>query len=247
MRRRQSLRPNARRQMIHELYRKYGEGTTWTQRLVYLRKRYSWALIVGSAKVLKRTVDVIASTLLLVTLSPLLLLIALLIKLTDEGPILFVTNRVGKWGKEFRFFKFRSMRVGADLMQAQMQVFNLQKDTKKFKIKGDPRVTWIGSFLRRTSLDELPQLWCILKGDMSLVGPRPPLPQEVSTYSLEERARLDTVPGLTGIWQVSGRSDIPFDRQVKLDVQYIQSQSFWLDVKILVKTIPAVILGRGAY
>ncbi len=247
MSRRQSLRPGARRQMIYELHRKYSEGTSWTQRFVYLRKRYSWAIVVGGAKALKRLVDIIASATLLCLLSPLMIFIALLIKLTDEGPILYVTNRVGKWGKEFRFPKFRSMRVGADLLQAQMQVFNLQKDAKKFKIKGDPRVTWIGSILRRTSLDELPQLWCIFKGDMSLVGPRPPLPQEVATYSLEERARLDTIPGLTGIWQVSGRSDIPFDRQVKLDVQYIQSQSFWLDIKILLKTIPAVILGRGAY
>jgi lipopolysaccharide/colanic/teichoic acid biosynthesis glycosyltransferase len=114
-------------------------------------------------------------------------------------------------------------------------------------MKNDPRITWIGAILRKTSLDELPQLWCVLKGEMSLVGPRPPLPDEVARYTLAERRRLDIVPGMTGIWQVSGRADVPFERQVKLDVQYIQSQSFWLDFKILLKTIPAVIMGRGAY
>ncbi len=247
MSRRQSLQANTRQQMIQELYRKYGESATWTQRLVYLRKRYSWALVVGGAKALKRTVDIAASALLLIVLSPLFACIALLIKLTNEGPVLYVTNRVGKWGREFRFPKFRSMEVGAEEKQAQLRVLNLHREAKNFKIKEDPRITSIGSFLRRTSLDELPQLWCVLKGDMSLVGPRPPLPQEVAIYSLEERARLDTVPGLTGIWQVSGRSDIPFTHQVKLDMQYIQSQSFWLDFKILLKTVPAVILGRGAY
>ena len=116
-----------------------------------------------------------------------------------------------------------------------------------FKMKRDPRVTWIGRIIRKLSIDEAPQLWCVLTGEMSLVGPRPPLPSEVARYTLADRRRLEVTPGLTCIWQVSGRSDIPFDRQVKLDVEYIRSQSFWMDVKLLFKTIPAVLLGRGAY
>ena len=125
--------------------------------------------------------------------------------------------------------------------------YNDLKEGVTFKIKRDPRITWIGRILRKTSMDELPQLWCVLKGEMSLVGPRPPLPEEVSLYILQDRSRLDVTPGLTCIWQVSGRSEIPFSSQVKLDREYIESQSFWLDLKLLLKTIPAVILGRGAY
>ena len=116
-----------------------------------------------------------------------------------------------------------------------------------FKMKRDPRVTWIGRIIRKLSIDELPQLWCVLKGDMSLVGPRPPVPREVALYTLADRRRLDAVPGLTCIWQVSGRGDIPFPQQVQLDVDYIESQSFWLDVKLLLATVPAVLLGKGAY
>jgi lipopolysaccharide/colanic/teichoic acid biosynthesis glycosyltransferase len=114
-------------------------------------------------------------------------------------------------------------------------------------MKDDPRVTKVGRVIRKTSIDELPQLWNVLKGDMSLVGPRPPVPQEVDQYSLSDRRRLEVIPGITCIWQVSGRSDIPFDQQVELDVQYIQSQSFWTDIKILLKTIPALLFGAGAY
>src|SRR5271166_5764761 len=116
-----------------------------------------------------------------------------------------------------------------------------------FKMRNDPRVTWIGKIIRKLSIDELPQLWCVLKGDMSLVGPRPPVPSEVAEYTLRDRRRLDATPGLTCIWQVSGRGNIPFPKQVELDVQYIESQSVWLDVKLLLKTVPAVLLGKGAY
>ena len=120
-------------------------------------------------------------------------------------------------------------------------------DSITFKMKHDPRVTRIGRFIRKFSIDELPQLWCVLKGDMSLVGPRPPVPREVAEYTLADRRRLDIIPGLTCIWQVSGRSDIPFDKQVELDVQYIESQSVAMDLLLLVKTIPAVLLGKGSY
>ena len=116
-----------------------------------------------------------------------------------------------------------------------------------FKMKKDPRITWIGRIIRKLSIDELPQLWCVLKGDMSLVGPRPPVPSEVEKYTLSDRRRLDIKPGLTCIWQVSGRGDIPFKEQVKLDVQYIESQSIWLDIKIILLTVPAVLTGKGAY
>ena len=121
------------------------------------------------------------------------------------------------------------------------------QSTVTFKMKNDPRVTWIGKIIRKLSIDELPQLWCVLKGEMSLVGPRPPVPREVELYTLADRRRLDAVPGLTCIWQVSGRGDIAFNQQVELDVDYIECQSFWGDIKLLLKTVPAVLLGKGAY
>lgn len=247
MKEEERLRGAARLNLIDALHQRYANSTSFWQRLVYWRKKYSWVLIVGGAKLLKRTIDIAVSFLLLLLLLPLFLLIALLIKLGDGGPVFYITNRVGKWGREFQFPKFRSMVVNADSIKKELQKQNDLGENITFKMKRDPRITRLGAWLRRTSLDELPQLWCVLKGDMSLVGPRPPLPEEVEQYHLEERKRLDITPGLTCIWQVSGRSDIPFPRQVKLDLQYIESQSFWGDVAILLKTIPAVIFGRGAY
>jgi len=241
------LRGIARSGLIDELHRRYATAPGWRQRLTYLRKKYSWMVVVAGAKVLKRIMDVGISMLLGVLLAPLFLLIATLIKATDGGPVLYVTNRVGKWGKEFRFPKFRSMVVGAADRKAELRAKSDLGDSVTFKMRRDPRITWIGRILRKTSLDELPQLWCVFKGEMSLVGPRPPLPQEVALYHLEQRKRLDVVPGLTCIWQVSGRSEIPFPHQVTLDLQYIESQSFWLDFVILLRTIPAVLFGRGAY
>jgi lipopolysaccharide/colanic/teichoic acid biosynthesis glycosyltransferase len=151
------------------------------------------------------------------------------------------------WGREFPFPKFRSMVTDADARKQELTALNQHGDGITFKIKKDPRVTWIGRFMRKFSIDELPQLWCVLTGDMALVGPRPPVPSEVAQYTLADRRRLDTKPGLTCIWQVSGRADIPFEQQVELDVKYIESQSIWLDIKLLLKTIPAVLSGRGAY
>lgn len=241
------LRGTERSGLIEELHHRYAVAPGVRQRFVYLRKKYSWMIVVSGAKILKRTLDIVVSLTSLIVLAPLLLLIALLIKISDGGPVLYVTNRVGKWGKEFRFPKFRSMVIHADTQRAKLHEHSDHRDTVRFKLKNDPRVTWIGRFLRRTSLDELPQLWSVLKGDMSLVGPRPPLPEEVAKYHLDQRRRLDVVPGLTCIWQVSGRSEIPFPYQVKLDLQYIESQSFWVDLGILLRTIPAVLFGRGAY
>jgi lipopolysaccharide/colanic/teichoic acid biosynthesis glycosyltransferase len=241
------LKGAERNLLLSELYKKYGQKHSLNQRFIYYRKKYSWIIIIGFTKFLKRTFDIIFSALSLIIASPLFLLISLLIKLEDGGSVFYISQRVGKWGKEFSFPKFRSMKEGAEHKKKELLDHSDHKNEKTFKMKGDPRITKIGKILRKTSLDELPQLWCVLQGEMSLVGPRPPLPQEVAMYTLEERRRLDVTPGLTCIWQVSGRSEIPFSKQVKLDVSYIESQSFWMDIKLLLKTIPAVILGRGAY
>lgn len=243
----QKLRGTARSSLIDELYLRYAAAPGWRKRFTYFRKKYAWILVVAGAKFLKRLIDVVVASSLLIALLPFFLFIGLLIKVTDRGPVLFVTNRVGKWGKEFRFPKFRTMVVGAHEWKSDSRIKSDLGSSITFKMRKDPRVTWIGRFLRKTSFDELPQLWCVLIGDMTLVGPRPPLPEEVAQYHLEQRKRLDVVPGLTCIWQVSGRSEIPFPHQVKLDLQYIESQSIWLDLAILFKTIPAVIFGRGAY
>jgi lipopolysaccharide/colanic/teichoic acid biosynthesis glycosyltransferase len=237
--------------LMEELYQRYGSDTGtsagFTRRFRFWRKKYAWILVVGQAKILKRVIDIVASGTILITLSPLFLFIALLIKLTDNGPILFWQTRIGRWGREFPFPKFRSMVVNAEQLKDSLLEYNQHENRVTFKMKKDPRVIWIGSILRRSSLDELPQFWSVFKGDMSLVGPRPPLPREVAQYTLADRRRLDVTPGLTCIWQVSGRGDIPFPKQVELDIQYIESQSLWLDIKLLLKTIPAVILGKGAY
>ena len=172
---------------------------------------------------------------------------SLAIKGTDGGTILFWQTRVGKYGREFPFPKFRSMIPNAESMKDTLLDRNIHPNSITFKMKNDPRITWIGRLIRKLSIDEAPQLWCVLKGDMTLVGPRPPLPREVEQYTNAERRRLDVTPGLTCIWQVSGRGDIPFQQQLELDVQYIESQSIWLDIQLLFKTIPAVLLGKGAY
>lgn len=241
-----NLQKNEREQLLDRLTKKYdGSGSTKSW-LVYWRKKVAWWLIIGGTQFIKRLVDVVVSALLLIALSPLLVLIAFLIKAFDGSPILYTTNRVGLWGKEFRFPKFRTMVVDADEHVEELRPQSDFPETIPFKMKNDPRVTKLGKILRRSTLDELPQLWSVLKGDMSLVGPRPPLPCEVAKYNLEQRGRLDAKPGLTCIWQVGGRSSIPFDRQVRMDKEYIASQSFWLDLKLLLKTIPAVFFGRGA-
>lgn len=195
----------------------------------------------------KRTFDVLAATVGLVLASPVFLLAAIFIKLNSRGPVFFVQTRVGRGGRHFRCFKFRSMIAGAESLQKQLAEQNQHQDSRTFKMRRDPRITRVGEFLRKTSIDELPQLLNVLKGDMSIVGPRPPLPQEVARYSLHDLRRLEVVPGLTCIWQVHGRGDVPFPEQVKMDISYVEQQSFLLDVKLILLTIPAVILGKGAY
>ncbi len=210
-------------------------------------KRTAWHATVGATKALKRGLDIAVSLTLVLTLAPLFAVVAACIKITDRGPALYWQTRVGRHGREFAFPKFRSMVLDADRLWQQMLAQNDHADSVTFKMKRDPRTTWIGRLIRKLSIDELPQLWCVLRGDMSLVGPRPPLPAEVSRYSLADRRRLEVIPGLTCTWQVSGRGDIPFAEQVVLDVEYIRSRSLWLDIRLLLRTIPAVLLGRGAY
>ncbi len=237
--------------LIEELHRRYGDGSRGGNqlrlRLRFWQKKFAWLAILGGAKLLKRAADIIVGSGALLCLSPLFLLVALCIKLTDGGPILFWQTRVGRWGREFPFPKFRSMVANAEKLKDSLLAQNDHLDSVTFKMKSDPRVTWIGRIIRKLSIDELPQLWLVLTGAMSLVGPRPPVPREVAQYTLANRRRLDVTPGLTCIWQVSGRGDIPFEEQVALDVQYIASQSLWFDLKLLLKTVPAVLFGKGAY
>jgi lipopolysaccharide/colanic/teichoic acid biosynthesis glycosyltransferase len=195
----------------------------------------------------KRSLDIVVSALMLAGLLPLFLLLAAAIKVHDRGPVLFWQNRVGRWGRVFRFPKFRSMVVDAEKVRNELISQNQHGDGVTFKMKRDPRITPIGRLIRKFSLDELPQLWCVLKGEMTLVGPRPPLPKEVARYSLADRRRLEVTPGLTCFWQVQGRADIPFEQQVKLDVEYIEQRSLTLDFRLLFATVPAVLTGRGAY
>jgi len=193
----------------------------------------------------KRLLDATLSALVLVLLSPLLAVVALLIKLTSPGPVLFVQNRVGMNQRQFKLYKFRSMAADAEQRKFAIAHMN-ERDGPVFKIKNDPRITRIGKILRRTSIDELPQLFNVLRGEMSLVGPRPPLPEEVQLYAWLFRKRLCVKPGVTCIWQVSGRDHVSFDRWMEMDHQYIENWSLWLDLKILLNTIPAVLFSRGA-
>lgn len=196
----------------------------------------------------KRLLDFFASLCGLILLAPLFLLVAIAIKTTSKGPVFYWQKRVGWDCKEFDFPKFRSMRTDSDAVRQQLLATNQHgADGVTFKMKNDPRVTAIGRFIRKYSIDELPQLWCVLTGEMSLVGPRPPLPSEVARYSKEQKMRLMAIPGLTGIWQVSGRSEVPFEEQFAMDMNYIMNYSLRLDIRILLKTIPAVLKSKGAY
>lgn len=219
-------------------------------RLLHLRQRIklsAWESSLGSLLALKRLLDIAISGTALLVFSPLLLLVALLVWIDDPGPVFYTQIRVGQDGRPFRFYKFRSMRIGADKMKDQLVAQNESKDGVIFKMRNDPRITRVGKYLRRFSVDEAPQILNVLLGDLAIVGPRPPLPREVSLYTLEERKRLHARPGLTCFWQIQGRSDIPFKDQVRLDLQYISSQSLWTDLQIIVKTVPAVLFGKGAY
>lgn len=241
------MKPNAtlNQQILNDLERRLQSSPR--QRARQRARMLAWRISRNAGGLVKRALDMTGSMTALILSLPLLLVVAILIKLTDGGPILFWQTRVGKWGRPFPFPKFRSMVSDAEVLRTRLANANAHGDGITFKIKNDPRITWIGRIIRKTSIDELPQLWCVLKGDMSLVGPRPALVSEVQRYTLDDRRRLDAIPGLTCTWQVSGRSDIPFQEQCRLDIEYIEKQSFLADLKLLLKTIPAVIIGRGAY
>lgn len=194
----------------------------------------------------KRAFDIFFGGLIILFFSPLIPLIAMAIKCESRGPIIFRQKRLGRNGKPFLAYKFRSMREGAEEEQAKLNGLN-EATGPLFKIRDDPRQTRVGRFLRRTSLDELPQLFNVLKGDLSLVGPRPPILSEVAQYADWHKQRLEVSPGVTGLWQVSGRSELTFDEMVMLDIYYIENWSPWMDFWILVKTVPMVLLARGAY
>lgn len=200
----------------------------------------------NGAATAKRVMDVAVSGAALLFMAPVFAAIAVAIRLDDKGPVLFRQTRVGENGRPFTMLKFRSMSVDAE-SRRQALLASSERDATCFKMKRDPRVTWVGAILRRTSLDELPQLINVLRGDMSMVGPRPALPVEVATYRGLSWARLHGKPGLTCTWQVSGRAEIPFAQQVKMDVAYLRRQSAWADLVLLARTVPAVLSGRGAY
>jgi lipopolysaccharide/colanic/teichoic acid biosynthesis glycosyltransferase len=206
-----------------------------------------WHSTIRLSACFKRFMDIVLSIIAVVLGAPVFLLTALLIKVTSPGPIIFSQVRVGRYGRHFKFYKFRSMYIDAEARKAELLKLNESGDGVIFKMKKDPRITPVGRFIRKFSIDELPQLFNVLLGDMSLVGPRPPLPAEVRTYTLEERKRLNITPGITCLWQVSGRSELPFSKQIALDKEYIASRGVWKDFLILLKTVPAILTGKGAW
>jgi 1,2-diacylglycerol 3-beta-glucosyltransferase len=210
------------------------------------RNRF-WRSHLRRIEVLKRALDIVAGTTALLLLSPLLLLTALLIWLEDHGPIFFRQERIGRYGVPFQMLKFRSMRTDAEQLRRKLDEQNEHKVAVTFKIKKDPRITRIGRFIRKFSIDEMPQFINVLRGEMSMVGPRPALAREVALYESFQLRRLNAKPGISCLWQVNGRSNIDFEGQVRLDLEYIHSESIWKDIIILLKTVPAVILARGAY
>jgi len=242
-----NLDEQARVEQAIEMFARQDFSTVgFWRRLRFSLRLTGWILGIKLRQNAKRALDLVGASLILLLAWPVMLLIAIAIKLDSPGPVLFRQTRVGKWGNHFTCYKFRSMYVDAEARKQQLLAFN-EADGPVFKMKRDPRVTRVGRIIRKLSLDELPQLFNVLKGEMSLVGPRPPIPSEVAQYTFDQRRRLDAVPGLTGLQQVSGRSDLDFERWVAFDVEYIEKQSLWFDIKILLKTVPAVLLGKGAY
>ena len=202
--------------------------------------------LAGAPEALKRLIDVIVALVAIVALAPLFIVVALAIRLESTGPIVYRQTRVGRGGRVFHIYKFRSMRRDAEQLLGDLRHRN-EAPGPLFKIRDDPRVTGVGRLIRRTSVDELPQLLNVLEGTMSLVGPRPPLPKEVELYEKWQLRRLEAVPGITGLWQISGRSNLSFLDMVNLDLYYIDNWSLSLDLKVLMQTIPAVLGAKGAY
>jgi exopolysaccharide biosynthesis polyprenyl glycosylphosphotransferase len=232
------------------LLQRYAAAQTRSGRLMlwieFQQRRLRAQWLCSGTDALKRAFDILVSAITLLLLAPLFTVIALAVWLEDGGPIFFAQTRVGRFGRHFKMYKIRSMCLNAEEKLKELLTNNQHKEGITFKLKDDPRITRVGRWLRKYSLDELPQFFNVLIGDMSLVGPRPPVPREVAQYTLADRRRLAAKPGITCIWQISGRSEIDFSDQVKLDVAYIETQTFWADLKILAMTFPAVISGKGA-
>ena len=216
-----------------------GRDDEWTP----LRRRLEGQ---RALEVLKRVVDIIAAALGLLLFLPLLPFIAALVRLESKGPLFFGQDRVGRYGQRFRCYKIRSMVPDAEAIKDSLEHLN-EADGAAFKIRQDPRITRVGKFVRRSSLDEFPQLWNVLKGDMSIVGPRPQIPGEVENYEPAHRVRLLVKPGLTCLWQISGRNDVDFSEWMRLDREYVENRTLALDVSILLRTLPAVVNRTGAY
>ena len=197
-------------------------------------------------EICKRTIDIIGAGLGLILLSPIIAIVACAVKFTSKGPVFFSQKRVGKNGELFEMYKFRSMVVNAEELKENLEDQN-EMSGPMFKIKDDPRITKVGKFIRKTSIDELPQLWNILKGDMSLVGPRPSLPKEVEQFDNWMFKRLSVRPGLTCYWQVSGRNNIDFEDWMKLDVKYVEERNFWIDIKLIFKTVFVLFGDKNAH
>lgn len=197
-------------------------------------------------EIIKRVIDVVCSFVGVLVLSPLFVVIAIIIKFTSKGPVFFSQKRVGRDGKEFKMYKFRSMVVNAEELKEKLAAQN-EMSGPMFKMKDDPRVTKVGKFIRKTSIDELPQLLNVLKGDMSLVGPRPSLPKEVAQFEEWMYRRLEVKPGLTCYWQVSGRNNIDFEDWMKLDIKYVDERSTWIDIKLIFKTVGVLFGDKNAH
>lgn len=211
-------------------------------------KKRRWRMTLRIALLLKRLMDICGAIIALILFSPIIIATAILVKLEDQGPVFFRQQRVGQGGKLFAMWKFRSMVPNADKLKDQLLEQNQHGESGvTFKAKDDPRITRIGKWIRKLSIDEFPQFINVLRGEMSLVGPRPPVPREVVQYKARDLRRLRVKPGITCLWQIGGRSEIDFTGQVRLDLQYIHSTSFWGDLWILLKTVPAVLLSKGAY
>jgi exopolysaccharide biosynthesis polyprenyl glycosylphosphotransferase len=225
------------------------DGLAWNSPIEYIGQFPTIPLHTGHVPemglVLKRVIDILLAALTLAVLSPVLLVIALAVKLDSRGPVFYASERIGKKGRVFKCIKFRTMVRDAEKRRADVMHMN-ERDGVLFKITNDPRITRLGRFLRKYSLDELPQFFNVLRGDMSIVGPRPPLASEVQEYKLSHLRRLDVMPGITGLWQVQARQDPSFDNYISLDVTYVDNWSVWLDLKILARTIVVVMAGTGS-
>ena len=225
------------------------DGLAWNSPIEYIGQFPTIPLHTGHVPevglLLKRVLDVLISAITVVLLSPLLLAVAIAIKLDSHGPVFYSSERIGKRGRVFRCIKFRTMVRDAEMRRADVMHMN-EREGVLFKISNDPRITKLGRFLRKYSIDELPQFFNVLRGDMSIVGPRPPLASEVKEYKLSHLRRLDVMPGVTGLWQVQGRQDPSFDSYISLDVTYIENWSIWLDLKIIGRTIGVVLAGTGS-